>query len=380
MAYGVERIEPGMSGAQALKDILTEYFGHQIKRYILGQTLTTEAHATGLGSNLASIHLDTYLQIIRYDALNLQETLTRQLVEPLVRLNFPELAPRVQARLVIEIDSPDVEGKLAAWRQAWEMGAKLREKDVMELIGAAVPGEEDRVLENPQLAQPTGEEAVPNAAGSVPAFSYARARTATQRYSTDGPREGDTKWENGRQYVLRDGHWRRVDGGEEPSGQAQQPQRKTAAMQPTHDDIRQLAIEVSETPRPARGQRPLWARYRTIDEQEAKRIQRATGFNFVGFSHVVDDSAIRHVLKKHGPGTQLSKQEVPVTIDDFVLIPKITQDPDEIVQAGTTRIGRATIRFRKRVNDTIFLVEEIWEGRKQLALKTMWKIRAKRTT
>jgi len=59
LAYGVERIEPGMSGAQALKDILTEYFGHQIKRYILGQTLTTEAHATGLGSNLASIHLDT---------------------------------------------------------------------------------------------------------------------------------------------------------------------------------------------------------------------------------------------------------------------------------------------------------------------------------
>jgi len=208
MAYGVERIEPGMSGAQALKDILTEYFGHQIKRYILGQTLTTEAEATGLGSNLASIHLDTYLQIIRYDAVNLQETLTRQLVRPLVKFNWPELGD-VPCRLVIETDSPDVESKLAAWRQAWEMGVRLREKDVMELIGAAMPGEEDRVLQNPQLAQG------PNDQGDLSLESYSRSRLRCGQ--EDGPHEGETKWENGRQYVLRGGRWRRVDqaqGGE----------------------------------------------------------------------------------------------------------------------------------------------------------------------
>jgi hypothetical protein len=42
--YGVERIEPSLAGAQVLREVLSEYFGHQIKRYILGQTLTTEAH------------------------------------------------------------------------------------------------------------------------------------------------------------------------------------------------------------------------------------------------------------------------------------------------------------------------------------------------
>ena len=51
----------GHGRLQALQDVVQNYFGAQIKRYILGQTLTTEAQATGLGSNLATIHLDTYL-------------------------------------------------------------------------------------------------------------------------------------------------------------------------------------------------------------------------------------------------------------------------------------------------------------------------------
>lgn len=157
MAYGVERIEPGMQGADVLKDILANYFGHQIKRYILGQVLTTEAESTGLGSNLASIHLDTYLQIVKYDAINLQETLTTDLVDPLKKLNFPKFAD-TPIKFVIDTESPDVEGKLAAWRQAFEMGCKLKERDVMDLIGAETPTEEDEFLQDSQAAG-AGQEA-----------------------------------------------------------------------------------------------------------------------------------------------------------------------------------------------------------------------------
>ena len=157
MAYGVERIEPGMQGADVLKDILTSYFGHQIKRYILGQVLTTEAESTGLGSNLASIHLDTYLQIVKYDSINLQETLTTDLVDPLKKLNFPKFAD-VPVKFVIDTESPDVEGKLQAWRQAYEMGCRLKERDVMDLIGAEKPEEDDDVLQDPQIAG-AGEQA-----------------------------------------------------------------------------------------------------------------------------------------------------------------------------------------------------------------------------
>lgn len=152
MAYGVERIEPGMAGAQALKEVIVEIFGHAIKRYILGQTLTTEATATGLGSNLASVHLDTYLQIVRYDATNLEETMTTEVVDNIKLFNFPKYRS-VPVRFVIETESPDVEGKLAAMKQAWDMGAKLPAKDIVDLVGASPIEPGDEVLENPQTQQ-----------------------------------------------------------------------------------------------------------------------------------------------------------------------------------------------------------------------------------
>lgn len=151
--YGVERLEPSMAGAAALKEIITDYFGHQIKRYILGQTLTTEAHATGLGSNLASIHLDTFMQIVRYDAQNLQETLTDQLVRRLVRWNWPGLDAQL-FRLVIEVDKPDVKDRLEALKQAFEMGLRIRSADLRELLSLEQPGPEEESLQHPSYGSP----------------------------------------------------------------------------------------------------------------------------------------------------------------------------------------------------------------------------------
>jgi hypothetical protein len=144
--YGVERIEPAMGGADVLKEILTDYFGHQIKRYILGQTLTSEADATGMGSNLASVHLDTYLQIVKYDATNLEETMTKEVVEPLKNLNFPSYAD-VPLRFKILTEAQDVEGRLAAWKNAFDMGLKLAPNDVYELVGASIPEPGEEVLD-----------------------------------------------------------------------------------------------------------------------------------------------------------------------------------------------------------------------------------------
>ena len=152
MAYGVERIEPSMGGADALREILTDLFGHQIKRYILGQTLTSEAGSTGLGSNLASIHLDTFLQIIRYDATNLEESITRETIAPLVFYNFPSMV-NVPIRFKIETEAQDVEGKLQGWRQAYEMGCKLRPSDVMDLVGAKDPLDNGDYLQSPAYRQ-----------------------------------------------------------------------------------------------------------------------------------------------------------------------------------------------------------------------------------
>lgn len=147
-AFGVERIEPGLGGIDALKDILSTYFGHRIKRYILGQTLSSEADATGLGSGLADLQQGTLLDIIGYDATNLEETLTVDLVRLIRDWNFPA-AKGVDLRFVIDTESDDAKEKLEGAKLAHEMGARIAEKDVLEMVGLSLPKEGDRILPSP---------------------------------------------------------------------------------------------------------------------------------------------------------------------------------------------------------------------------------------
>lgn len=58
-------------------------------------------------------------------------------------------------------------------------------------------------------------------------------------------------------------------------------------------------------------------------------------------------------------------------------IPDITDFADDVANAGKSRIGLNTVRYKKRVNGVIYYLEEVRTGRKQLAFKTMWKRPAK---
>jgi phage gp29-like protein len=154
--FNMHVVEPGMAGAQVIRELLEQYFGHRIKRYILGQTLTSEADATGLGSGLADLHLDTLMQIIKYDARNLEETLTYELVRPILDFNFPH-ARGIHLEFRIHTEEPNQESVLQSYQAAWTMGARLKESDVLDAIGASVPEGDDVVLQNPQLAQQPGQ-------------------------------------------------------------------------------------------------------------------------------------------------------------------------------------------------------------------------------
>jgi hypothetical protein len=141
-AYSIERIEPNNAGVDALKGIIHEFFGHQIKRYIIGQTLTSEASGTGLGSNLADVQLGTFMQIIQYDAAKLAESETRELVEPLKRFNFPD-CDDIDVRMVIEAEGDEAAKKIEGYKTGWEMGLKIPESAVREVLNVpeALPGE-----------------------------------------------------------------------------------------------------------------------------------------------------------------------------------------------------------------------------------------------
>src|SRR5690606_10389517 len=128
-------------GIASLKEIVHELFGHQIKRYILGQTLTSEAQATGLGSNVADMHYESLLRIRDFDAINLEETLTSEFVEPLKEYNFGHHARHIKVRFKIDTDSAESDKKLEAAHRAWEMGLQIKASDVYDLVGLSEPTE-----------------------------------------------------------------------------------------------------------------------------------------------------------------------------------------------------------------------------------------------
>jgi len=148
--YGIEVIDPGFNGVDTLHSLLTEYFGRRIKRYILGQVLSSESDATGLGSGVADLHQNTLLQILKSDATGLEETLTGDLLESLIRINVQKgvwMDPGFRPRFVIETEDAEVDKKLQAWTSLMDRGVKFRLSDLYELVGASMPSPNESVNE-----------------------------------------------------------------------------------------------------------------------------------------------------------------------------------------------------------------------------------------
>jgi hypothetical protein len=149
--YGVEHIEPGLQGVDTLLSTIKDFYHSTMKRYILGQTLTSEAEATGMGSGVADAHLATFADIVEYDARNLEETLTEDFLRHVQLWNFPQSSGTF-LRFKIDNHSDDVDSKLKGYKAAWDMGAKLKASDVMDALGLSLPQPNEPALFNPQVA------------------------------------------------------------------------------------------------------------------------------------------------------------------------------------------------------------------------------------
>ncbi len=97
----------------------------------------------------------------------------------------------------------------------------------------------------------------------------------------------------------------------------------------------------------------------------------------VGFRHTVDAYSARHSFTRHGAAaTEEARGQLPVTSDDWSMIPNVLSSPDFIrIVPGTTR-GREAIGYWKQVNGLVFYLEEVRTGRHTFAAVTMQKFKA----
>lgn len=96
------------------------------------------------------------------------------------------------------------------------------------------------------------------------------------------------------------------------------------------------------------------------------------------FKRTIDNYAIIHTQNKHGLGSkEISRGQIAVTIDDYLLIPSIVRSPDIITFGEKSSIGTDLIKYEKEINGICyFYVEEVRMKRKSLAMKTLYKRKA----
>lgn len=85
----IELLEASRSGTVDTYEKLVRYMDEQLSKAVLGETMSTTAAATGLGSNQAGVQNDVRLEVAKDDGDELDETINDSLVRWIVEFNLP---------------------------------------------------------------------------------------------------------------------------------------------------------------------------------------------------------------------------------------------------------------------------------------------------
>ena len=100
----------------------------------------------------------------------------------------------------------------------------------------------------------------------------------------------------------------------------------------------------------------------------------------VTWKHTLDNSAVCHTIRIHGSDKEALRGQLPVTEADLLLIPDIVQNYDIIIIEKNRR-GQDVIIYSKEMADGVtYYVEEVRQGRRELAASTMYKRKKRKLT
>lgn len=109
-----------------------------------------------------------------------------------------------------------------------------------------------------------------------------------------------------------------------------------------------------------------------------KRGSKAEIIDVSEYNHTIDASDIRHAWDRHGEGNEKSRNNIPLTKEDFKRIPDIIANPDE-VKLGTSHAKQPpSISYIKHADDgTDYVAEHIRTDKNTLEFKTMYRVKRK---
>jgi hypothetical protein len=213
--------------------VLDSYFDGKLRTFIVGQSLSSGTASTGLGSGVADLHAETKGNLIKADAINLQETLTDQLVQPLVSYNrqqYPEW-PDCKLKFVIDNEETNVKELLDGAKALHEMGVGVDAENLREVAGLQPP--QDRAVDQ----STTLPDKISGLIGKVVNNPQPAAQPAAPQFSRRGRRQR-LDWDESLHPRADDGKFGEGGGdssaGESSAGESESAPKTT----PAHESLK----------------------------------------------------------------------------------------------------------------------------------------------
>ena len=143
--YDIDIKDANGGRAQIFMD-LVNWLSGKLKEAILGQSLSSEAGGTGMGSGVADLHADTLSRVIRYHADCLAESLTTDLVRIIAGMLGASEEDARRIRFVFAPERPNPKERLEAIQTFIQMGGRVSEREVRDLLGLSDPEDGESVL------------------------------------------------------------------------------------------------------------------------------------------------------------------------------------------------------------------------------------------
>jgi len=141
----IEFVEARQTGTAELYERFCEYLDRQVSKAVPGQTLTTDVPRNAGSRAAAQVHDAVRRDILAADARRLGETLTRDLVKPIVDLNSGPQSryPRLDLILANDQDYREFADIIA---EMADRGLRISQKTVLDRLGLPAASSDEEVL------------------------------------------------------------------------------------------------------------------------------------------------------------------------------------------------------------------------------------------
>jgi len=149
--YDIDIKDANAGRAQIFME-LVNWLSSKLKEAILGQSLSSEAGGTGMGSGVADLHADTLSRVIRYHADALAESVNSDLVRVIATMLGASEEEARGIRFEFAPERPNAKERMEAIQAFVQLGGRVSEREVRDLLGLSEPEDGEAILGSGQGA------------------------------------------------------------------------------------------------------------------------------------------------------------------------------------------------------------------------------------